>query len=125
MQKMRLLTQQEMQSIYGGSFLDNIISWFKRYTFRQKVDEHSWESGSKAGYNVVRICMVGDSIFKVLRMKKKMTIFLVMVQMAILGVAQTSEDSCLIRKDSLCQDLKKNEPDTINLSSRFFLSFTD
>ena len=49
--KMRLLTQQEMQSSYGGSFFSGIISWFKRHFFHEKVDEHSWESISKPGYN--------------------------------------------------------------------------
>jgi hypothetical protein len=37
-------------------------------------------------------------------MEKRITIFLVLIQMKILGVAQTPKDSCSIPKDSLCQE---------------------
>lgn len=69
---------------------------------------------------MVQVCMVCHSIFKVLYMKKKITIFLAMLQMTILGVAQTPNDSCCVRKDSLCQNQNRNKPDSINLSLRKF-----
>ena len=37
-------------------------------------------------------------------MKKKTAILIFMIQMTVLGVAQTPKDSCSIPKDSLCQD---------------------
>ena len=46
-------------------------------------------------------------------MKKRITIFLVLIQMTILGVAQTPKDSCSIPKDSLCQE-RIAKSDTIN-----------
>ena len=46
-------------------------------------------------------------------MKKKITILLVLVQMTILGVAQTPKDSCSIPKDSLCQE-RAAKSDTVN-----------
>ena len=46
-------------------------------------------------------------------MKKKITILLVLVQMTILGVAQTPKDSCSIPKDSLCQE-RIAKSDTVN-----------
>jgi len=58
-------------------------------------------------------CMVSPLIFKIAFMKKKITIFLVVMQMTILGVAQTPKDSCSIPKDSLCQE-RTVKSDTIN-----------
>ena len=46
-------------------------------------------------------------------MKKKITILLVLVQMTILGVAQTPKDSCSIPEDSLCQE-RIAKSDTVN-----------
>ena len=46
-------------------------------------------------------------------MEKRITIFLVVMQMTILGVAQTPKDSCSIPKDSLCQE-RTAKSDTIN-----------
>ena len=46
-------------------------------------------------------------------MKKRITFFLVLIQMTILGVAQTPKDSCSIPKDSLCQE-RIAKSDTIN-----------
>ena len=46
-------------------------------------------------------------------MKKKLTLFLVMIQMTILGVAQTPKDSSSIPKDSLCQE-RIAKSDTVN-----------
>ena len=37
-------------------------------------------------------------------MKKKTAILIFMIQMTVLGVAQTPKDSCSIPKDSLCQE---------------------
>ena len=45
--------------------------------------------------------------------KKKITILLVVIQMTILGVAQTPKDSCSIPKDSLYQE-RIAKSDTIN-----------
>ena len=55
-------------------------------------------------------------------MKKKITILLVLVQMTILGVAQTPKDSCSIPKDSLCQE-RIAKSDTVNypLDKQFLL----
>src|SRR5574344_290874 len=72
---------------------------------------------------MVQICTVCHSIFKVLHMKKKMAIFLAMVQMTILGVAQTPKDSCFIRKDSLCINKNKKKSDSINLSLKKYYLF--
>ena len=52
-----------------------------------------------------------------------MAIFLAMVQMTILGVAQTPKDSCFIRKDSLCLNQNKNKSDSINLSLKKYYLF--
>ena len=57
--------------------------------------------------------MVSPLIFKIVFMKKKITIFLVVMQMTILGVAQTPKDSCSIPKDSLRQE-RTVKSDTIN-----------
>ena len=57
--------------------------------------------------------MVSPLIFKIAFMKKKITIFLVVMQMTILGVAQTPKDSCSIPKDSLRQE-RTVKSDTIN-----------
>ena len=46
-------------------------------------------------------------------MKKRITLFLVLIQMTILGVAQTPKDSCSIPKNSLCQE-RIAKSDTIN-----------
>ncbi len=46
-------------------------------------------------------------------MNKKITLLLVLIQMTILGVAQTPKDSCSIPKDSLCQE-RTIKSDTIN-----------
>ena len=46
-------------------------------------------------------------------MKKRITIISVVIQMTIMGVAQTSKDSCSIPKDSLCQE-RIAKSDTIN-----------
>jgi len=46
-------------------------------------------------------------------MKKKIIILLVLVQMTILGVAQTPKDSGSIPKDSLCQE-RIAKSDTVN-----------
>ena len=46
-------------------------------------------------------------------MNKKITLLLVLIQMTILGVAQTPKDSCSIPKDSLCQK-RTAKSDTIN-----------
>ena len=46
-------------------------------------------------------------------MNKKITLLLVLIQMTILGVAQTPKDSCSIPKDSLCQE-RTAKSDTIN-----------
>ena len=46
-------------------------------------------------------------------MKKKITILLVLIQMTILGVAQTPKDSCSIPKGSLCQE-RIAKSDTVN-----------
>lgn len=62
--------------------------------------------------------MTCHSLFKVLLMKKKMAIFLALLQMSILGVAQTPNDSCIVRKDSLCQNPSVNKPDSVNLFFR-------
>ena len=48
---MRPLTEEELQTIYGGSIFTKIIDWFKRHFFKEKVDEHSWESICTHGYN--------------------------------------------------------------------------
>lgn len=72
---------------------------------------------------MVQICTVCHSNFKVLHMKKKMAMFLAMLQMTILGVAQTPKDSCFIRKDSLCQNQNMNKPDSINLSLKKYYLF--
>lgn len=45
------LTKDELQTIYGGSLFSNIINWFKRHFFHEKVNEQSWESICKPGYN--------------------------------------------------------------------------
>ena len=62
---------------------------------------------------MAQICMVSPLIFKIAFMKKKITIILVVIQMTILGVAQTPKDSCSIPKDSLCQE-RIAKSDTIN-----------
>lgn len=67
--------------------------------------------------------MVCHSIFKALHMKKKLFIFLAMLQMTVLGAAQTPEDSCFIRKDSLCHNQNMSKPDSINLSSKKYYLF--
>ena len=46
-------------------------------------------------------------------MKKKTAILIFMIQMTVLGVAQTPKDSCSIPKDSLCQE-RIAKSDTIN-----------
>ena len=46
-------------------------------------------------------------------MKKRITIISVVIQMTIMGVAQTPKDSCSIPKDSLCQE-RIAKSDTIN-----------
>ena len=46
-------------------------------------------------------------------MNKKITLLLVLIQMTILGVAQTPKDSCSIPKDSFCQE-RTAKSDTIN-----------
>ena len=54
-------------------------------------------------------------------MKKKITILLVVIQMTILGFAQTPKDSCSIPKDSLCQE-RIAKSDTVNYPlDRLFL----
>ncbi len=50
---------------------------------------------------------------KEMNKKKKITILLVVIQMTILGVAQTPKDSCSIPKDSLYQE-RIAKSDTIN-----------
>ena len=59
---------------------------------------------------------------KEMNMKKKITILLVVIQMTILGVAQTPKDSCSIPKDSLCQE-RIVKSDTVNcpLDKQFLL----
>ena len=55
-------------------------------------------------------------------MKKKITILLVLIQMTILGVAQSPKDTCSIPKDSLCQE-RIAKSDTVNcpLDKQFLL----
>ncbi|MBO4663187.1 MAG: hypothetical protein J5663_02100 [Bacteroidaceae bacterium] len=48
---MRSLTEEELHSIYGGSIFSSILAWFKRHFFKEKVDEHSFESMSTHGYD--------------------------------------------------------------------------
>ena len=48
-----------------------------------------------------------------MKMKIKITIFLVVIQMTVLGVAQTPKESCSIPKDSLCQE-RIAKSDTVN-----------
>ena len=63
-------------------------------------------------------CVNGGSIF----MKKKFYIFLVVTQMTLLGVAQTSNDSCSIPKDSLCQErIVKSDTVYCPLDKQFLL----
>ena len=55
-------------------------------------------------------------------MKKRITIFLVLIQMTILGVAQTPKDSCSIPKDSLCQErIAKSDTTNCPLDKLFLL----
>ena len=64
---------------------------------------------------MAQTCMVSLLISKIAFMKKEITIFLVVIQMTILGVAQTPKDSCSIPKDSLCQK-RIAKYDTVNRS---------
>lgn len=36
---MRLLTEQELQSIYGGNVLNSIWNWLKRHLFLRTTDD--------------------------------------------------------------------------------------
>lgn len=45
------LAEEELQSIYGGNIFNDIVSWFKKHFFHEKVDEHSWESICTPGYD--------------------------------------------------------------------------
>ena len=42
---------KEQQCVNGGSIFTNIVNWFKKHFFHEKIDEHSWESICKPGYN--------------------------------------------------------------------------
>lgn len=46
----RPLTERELVEINGGGLWTKIKNWFKQHFTKEKVDEHSWESGSKNGY---------------------------------------------------------------------------
>ena len=55
-------------------------------------------------------------------MKKKITVFFVVIQMTILGVAQAPKDSCSNPKDSLCQDrIAKSDTANCPLDKQFLL----
>ena len=55
-------------------------------------------------------------------MKKRITIFIVVIQMPILGVAQTPKDSCSIPNDSLCQEtIAKSDTVNYSLDKQFLL----
>ena len=55
-------------------------------------------------------------------MKKKTAIILVMIQMTVLGVAQTPKDSCSIPNDSLCQEtIAKSDTVNYSLDKQFLL----
>lgn len=59
---MRPLTEKELMEINGGGFWSSIVSWFKRHFVKEKVDEHSWESGCKVGYTGTTFYGVGFDI---------------------------------------------------------------
>lgn len=59
---MRPLTEEEMMEITGGGLWEKIIAWFKRHFFKEKVDEKSWESGSKVGYDDTTFYGIGFEI---------------------------------------------------------------
>lgn len=56
------LTKEELQSIYGGNIFESIISWFKRHFVHEKIDEHSWESMCKPGYDGTNMYGIGFDI---------------------------------------------------------------
>ena len=62
---------------------------------------------------MAQTCMASPLIKKNAFMKKKITLLIVLIQMTILGVAQTPKDSCSIPKDSLCQK-RIAKSDTVN-----------
>ena len=45
------LSMKEQQCVNGGSIFTNIVNWFQKHFFHEKIDEHSWESICKPGYN--------------------------------------------------------------------------
>lgn len=54
--------------------------------------------------------------------KKRVTLF-VMLQRAVLGVAQTPKDSCIVQKDSLCQNQNMSKTDSTYLSLKNIITF--
>lgn len=59
---MRPLTEQEMLEINGGGFWSKIKNWFKKHFVKEKVDEHSFESGCRNGYDGTTFYGVGFDI---------------------------------------------------------------
>jgi hypothetical protein len=59
---MRPLTERELMEINGGGLFGNIKKWFKKHFVHEKVDEHSFESGSSRGYTGTNFYGVGFGI---------------------------------------------------------------
>lgn len=59
---MRPLTEKELVEITGGGLWEKIRDWFKKHFFKEKIDEKSWESGSKSNYTGTTFYGVGFDI---------------------------------------------------------------